>query len=497
MSDEYIPLGRTFHELSLKGGDSDEFDIGRLWYGKSLEWTALLAEHRVVILSEAGSGKTEEIRHATRTLRADGKQAFFLRLEHIADDFEIAFEEGSLAEFEQWLVSDHEGWVFLDSVDEARLREPQDFERAIRKIGMRLLTAFDRAHVVLTSRGTAWRPVTDLALCQRLLPFNQLRSGQEDGEQVEGVGNDIVFKIVALDDLNAEQIAAFARAKGVTDSKPFLNAIERADAWSMASRPDDLSELVAFWLANCKIGNRLELMQSSITRRLAERDQNRDSALPLSASDAFAGARTIAAVTTLAHSSTIRVPDGSQNANGLPIASILPSWNANKCAALLARPIFDEAVYGTVRFHHRTVREYLTAEWFKDLLDRETSRRRIEGLFFREQYGLQVIVPTMRPVLVWLVLLDEKVRERALAISPELIFEGGEPKALPLEARRRILREVCETMHSGVVRGTTTDYRAVQRFADRDIADDIKTLLAQYADNKEVKIGRASCRERV
>ena len=189
----------------------------------------------------------------------------------------------------------------------------------------------------------------------------------------------------------------------------------------------------------------------------------------------------------MAQASTIRVPDGSENTKGIAVAAVLPGWDSKKCAALLARPIFDEAVYQTVRFHHRTVREYLTAEWLKELLDRETSRRKIEYLLFREQYGQEVIVPTMRPVLVWLILLDDKIRERALAISPELIFEGGEPKALPFVIRQKILRDLCETLHAGVMRSSPSDYRAVQRFADKDIAADVKALFAKYAASDELQ----------
>ena len=255
----------------------------------------------------------------------------------------------------------------------------------------------------------------------------------------------------------------------------------------MAARPDDLSELVEYWNKNKRIGNRLELMQSSIARRLVERDQKRAEVLPLSKVDSQKGACSVAAATTLTQELTIRVPDGSENMKGIAIAAVLPGWDGKKCSALLARPIFDEAIYQTVRFHHRTVREYLTAEWLKGLLDRETSKRKIEALLFREQYGQEVIVPTMRPVLVWLLLLDDKIRERGLAISPELIFEGGEPKALPRTTRQKILRDVCETMLTGVTRSSTSDYRAVQRFADKDIVADVKELLAKYAGNNDVQ----------
>lgn len=484
----YIELDRTFHELSLKSQDSDEFDYHNLHFGKSLNWQDILTGYRTVILSEAGSGKTEEIRHAAQTLRKERKPAFFLRLEHVADDFDIAFEEGNLAEFEQWLSSDEDGWLFLDSVDEARLREPQDFERAVRRFGSRLSAVLQRAHIVITSRGSAWRPMTDLKLCKQQLRYvKPVSLNEEDPLTNANDEQDNSFRIVALDNLGELQVEKFARAKGISDPKPFLNAIERVDGWSMAARPDDLSELVEFWNKHKRIGNRLELMQSSILRRLAERSQNHEEAFPLSASDAMLGAQSVAAAATMAQESTISVPDGAENTKGISVAAVLPGWDGKKCAALLARPIFDEAIYQTVRFHHRTVREYLTAVWLKGLLDRETSRRKIEQLLFREQYGQIVIVPTMRPVLVWLILLDDKIRERALLISPELIFEGGEPKVLPLETRKKILRNVCETMRNGIARSSTSDYRAVQRFADKDITSEVKDLFAKYSSNEDLQ----------
>src|SRR4051812_28350324 len=118
----YIELHRTFHELSQsKEAESDE---GFYSTGVKLTWDSLLEEQRVVLLSEAGSGKTEEIRQATKRLRQLGKAAFFLRLEHVASDFDIAFEEGELAEFKSWLASTEPGWLLLDSVDESRLKDP-------------------------------------------------------------------------------------------------------------------------------------------------------------------------------------------------------------------------------------------------------------------------------------------------------------------------------------------------------------------------------------
>lgn len=62
----------------------------------------------MVLLAEAGAGKTEEIRHAATRWRDRGDHAFFLRLEHVADDLEAAFEVGDLDDFERWKNSQDE-----------------------------------------------------------------------------------------------------------------------------------------------------------------------------------------------------------------------------------------------------------------------------------------------------------------------------------------------------------------------------------------------------
>ena len=293
-------------------------------------------------------------------------------------------------------------------------------------------------------------------------------------------------KIVALDDLDKRQIETFTAAKGIKETQVFLHAIERADAWPFTARPQDLEELVEFWNDHQIIGSRLEIVQNSISRRLAERDQGRADARPLSAARTRDGARRVAAATTMTKEQNIRVPDGADNSKGIPVADILPDWDDREQATLLSRPIFDEAIYGAVRFHHRSVREFLTAEWLVELLKRETSRRKIDALLFRNQYGLDVVVPTLRPILPWLALLDDKILERLRKVAPEVLLEGGDPSKLPLEIRRSILRQVCQQLQNGHSTRTATDYAAVQRFAQQDLVADIKELIAQYSTNEEI-----------
>jgi len=244
--DEFVELERTFRDLSVdaKAGDDGELR-STLFGGEPIGWSQLLAEYRVVLLAEAGAGKTEEIRAAAKRLRHEGRSAFFLRIEHIAGHLEDAFEVGDAEEFRVWLASGEEGWLLLDSVDEARLGSPKDFELAVRTLSRRIRDAMQRAHIIITGRTTAWRPKTDLQLCRSVFPYDPqqvLVSSEEEGpgrQRKEGKDNAATkpFRIVALDDLGEAQIKRFLLARGVEDAAAFLHAVERADAWTFTTRP--------------------------------------------------------------------------------------------------------------------------------------------------------------------------------------------------------------------------------------------------------------------
>lgn len=489
----YIELQRTFRELLRNEEQGD--NAGALSPGTSkLTLPNLLNEFRVIILSEAGSGKTEEIRESARRLRAEGKAAFFLRLEHVFFDFDTAFEEGTLEEFQAWLTSSEQGWVLLDSIDESRIRSPQDFAVAMRKVSARLATAKQRTHLLITGRTPAWRPKSDLDLCSMLFPVAAWPTGapEEDvgtaGEHKKTITatGTTPFKIVALDDLSTQQVRHFAEEKGVGDTQLFLDAIERADAWSFTARPQDLDELTGFWLDNGTIGSRLELMANSISRRLKEPDQTRAEVLSLLAERALEGAQMIAATLMLTNQQTIQIPDGAKGFQGLKLDTLLVGWVDKDISTLLQRPLFTPDLYGTVRFHHRSVKEYLAAQWFHKLLNQEVSRRKVEDLFFREQYGLEVVVGSLRPLLPWLAMFDDRILSKVRRIAPEIVFEGGDPVQLPAEVRSSMLQQICVQLVNGASTRLLADFAAIQRFAAPDLTNTLCRLVEKYHSNDDI-----------
>lgn len=153
----------------------------------------------------------------------------------------------------------------------------------------------------------------------------------------------------------------------------------------------------------------------------------------------------------------------------------------------MQRPIFDKAIYGCVRFHHRSVREYLTAQWLHRLLLNEKSRREIESLFFKVLYGRTVLIPSMRPILSWLILFDDGILEKAAEIAPEICLEGGDPSALPKALRSHLLEKFCRHYANQTRWGFSFDISEVRRFADPELGETIKSLLKTYRHHEEIR----------
>jgi hypothetical protein len=503
----HIELDRTFWPL----GDGDEFDPdtlrARAAFGSNqLHWSDLLEMTRVVILAEGGTGKTHELQEIARSLRSEGKVAFFCRIEELAaTGFENALEEGNAEEFESWLGNQHAAWFFLDSVDEARLSDPQFFERAIRALARKLDGATSRARIFITARVSDWRATSDLQLVRDVLPPRDTRekvdppseerqAGRFAGDikgHPEGENRKDDVQVVQLVPLTTDQMRRFAAGRGMHDVEAFINAIKRTNSTIFAERPQDLLELIAYWNEHRKIGTLAAMIETNIGRKLLEPNLGRDDRRPLSQATALKGAMLLAAGQTFTRKNSIVLPDmpidPTRALQAIDARKLLPDWHAPDTRTLLGRALFDEATYGRVRFHHRSVREYLTAKWLWHLLESGKSRRAIEGLLFARRYGIDVVVPSMQPIAAWLALWDDRVRDRIFAIAPEILIEHGDPSHLPIETRSRLLRRFASLNDERDDSGASFDITSVQRLADPALAATVRDLLARYRGSEDVR----------
>ena len=101
MPDFSVALNRKFYPASEDTAESGDY-ASHMGYGlvKPTYWDAIFQKPRVVILAEAGAGKTYELENATKTLRSKGKPAFFIRLEFLKDGIEFSLDGTELGNFE-------------------------------------------------------------------------------------------------------------------------------------------------------------------------------------------------------------------------------------------------------------------------------------------------------------------------------------------------------------------------------------------------------------
>lgn len=489
MTDRPVPLERRFEPVSQDIDEVQQADyLEMLGYGKPIGWSQIDKRYRTVVLAAGGAGKTFELEARAKYLDAQGHYSFFIRIEDIGSDFETAFEIGDAAAFEKWRSSSGEAWFFLDSVDEAKLGHPRALEKALRAFGAKIADAQDRAHICISSRPYAWQPRTDLILVDKLLPYVAQKkepTGQDVDTSKDTVAEDAGLKVFQLKPLNIDQIRFFAECRSAPDLDGFVVAIERADVMDLAGRPFDLEGLIAKWKDDQALGGRLELFRHSIAARLREIRPAREVQQPLDLERAREGARLLAAAVLLTGEPGIYVPDESHEKPGIDAAELLSGCGDQKeIRTLLERPLFNDVLYGMVRFRHRDVRELLAAEWFDDLLEKG-HRRAVETLIFREQYGEGIITPRMRPILPWLILFDEEIRAKVLALEPEIAMEGGDAAGLPIGERRKLLHDVTERLVSGDGSRSVSDNSAIARIAQEDLADDALKLIEKYADHDD------------
>lgn len=503
-----VPLERAFvpvHEAYQKEDIALDELGSSLERGERKHWSDLLDEFRVVILANAGAGKTHELKAKAAQLFAEGKHAFFIRIEDIRGEFGTAIEVGSPGAFEAWLASSDEAWFFLDSVDELRLTEHRAFEDAMRAFATRIASGRQRAHVYISSRPYAWRSALDRAMIEELLPF----APQEEEE----VGDDNLpdadpgeYRLVDDDDgadapeqpdtlpgsqlrlyilapLDEADVRLFARHNGVTEVASFIDALNRGKLMQIARLPFDLQDLIQAWLADPEaLTSRLAVLDGSIKRQIAAVSEG---GAGLSPERALAAAQLLAFAVTMSGKPNIAL-QGTARETAIDPAILLPDWTAEQIRSLLTTGVFGDPIFDEVRFRHRETRELLAAGWISSQLARKGGRAQVEMQLFRQQFGEDILPPRIRVILPWLVLFDAEIRDRVLKAHPEIAVEGGDAAMLPPDIRRGMLTTMVEQILDPVSARHGLDNSEIARIAQSDLEAHVLSLIAAHEANDDV-----------
>lgn len=487
--ERYIDLKRCFIDY---GSSSDPEAAAQQSYidlaighDSNLYWEKLLESKYIVVLGEAGSGKSWEFNAQEKLLKSNNEHAFSLRLENLVDgDLPHALDASDEASYQEWHQSEKPATFFLDSVDEAKLKNHHALNNAlnnfVKSIGQH---SIPRVNIVISSRISEWRNSTDSAEVMRR--FNITNDNKNAN---------LTLKTVLLAPLNEIQLRQLAEAKGILDSNKFIAAVTHQSALQFASRPLDAELLIQYWQDNHRIGNRQELLEHSIPQKLTEREQRKPHAL-LSLTKARAGAETVAAAAILCKKFNILVADTDINneSEALNIKVLLPDWSAQEQNALLNLPIFDGATYGHIRFHHRTTTEYLCACWLQQRMHDQLPYPDLENILFMQVHDQWLVRPALLAVSTWLATLGEhlwnkRIRTFLLKHNPESFLQFGEPRNLITDDLKQLLHSLIAKYEGRqFVRLATENYQLLA-LAQPELADELASIIQDEAISDDIRI---------
>jgi len=510
----YIDLQRRFHDLTKAELENPELLalLSDREFGLPTCWADLLKYGRVLLIAEAGAGKTIEMREQAKRLVMEGKFAFFIPLESL--DRVPFLNLLSTAEdklFDAWKADGHAPvWFFLDAVDELKLTEGK-LDRALLGFSKAIDGHLDRTRVIISSRPNDWRADLDMATLNSRLPLPEKHPAEipppdelfmqtlrrEHAEPVKGQRKEqddpakaIAVRTVILLPLGKRQIRLFIERSGVRDASALVAEIRRQDAWTFARRPLDLSELISTWTSSGRLGTRAEQHKANIAAKLKD-DPNRPDRGVLTDAQAWLGAERLALALALTRTRTIRSPeqvlDVERSEGVLDPTTILRDWTEDARQALLRRSLFDPATYGRVRFHHRSVQEFLAARHLKLLREKGMSTRALFRLLFAERYGEEVVIPSMRAIAAWLALWDNAVLQELTRREPETLLSLGDPESLSLTARAKLVRAFTNAYRDGGWRGFDIPLDEMRRVAHPELASVIRELWGNGPTNPDVR----------
>ncbi len=494
-------IERTFQDIpegKISEADQHSYLVSLGWY-RGDTWEGLLRSKRILIVSEAGGGKTHECQSLCKQLFESGQAAFYLELASLAsNDLRDMLEPDHETRFDEWLVSQSEvATFFLDSFDELKLSKGS-FDLALKRLRKAIGGNLGRTRIVITTRPIPF----DEKLIRKLLPVPETSEYEANSEtfaqialhgtaglkKSDGESKAPDWRKVALIPLSDDQILAFAASEKVDNPKSLLDDLKKRNAEEFARRPQDLIELCADWRIAKRIRNHREQVKANIRIKLKPRDDRAEPA-DLSVDKATKGASRLALAMIFMRRFTIRhsaEADQGIDEAAIDPTSILPDWTEAEQKALLERPLFGFASYGRVRFHHRSVMEYLAADRLHFLQSKGMPSRALRRLLFAETRGKIVARPSKRPVAAWLALDNEMVFETLRDHEPGVLLEEGDPESLSLQKRCEALRKFVRRYGHGGWRGLNIPAIQVNRFSSPDLAETINGLWEEGIDNTEV-----------
>jgi hypothetical protein len=466
----YVPLHRIFGEVD----EEPSTGLSRRMFGAPVggTWDKLVPiepppreRSALIVLSPSGAGKTTELDARANGLREAGVAAFCARATDVALSGAID-AVANADELRAWLASASRAVFFIDAVDEARL-EGHDLERVLRRFAHDIDPATKSVQLVLSSRNDVWSAddvrhvVRELALPAEEPPVRMVR----------------------LEPLSEEDLRCFAAARGIDDTKAFIDAV-RADELEQLFdwRPPDAELLVEYWKQNARFGSWSEMLTAFIEASV--RNENKRHALQqqFTSEEARSALGRLGAATVFGKRPIIAI-SGDRRQLKVSAERLFADRQPAFTSKLLAMGIFSQKGSDSVQLPQGAPSHFLAASWLSERAKRGLDPREIERALLIDPFGSgHTRVPRSRsPVLGWVAGRMPSLRKRLLKELPHVVLFEGDPSALSTGECIEALQGVLAAIRQGQDEPNPT-LGTLRQISKHGIAEDIARLLVEFAD---------------
>lgn len=385
----------------------------------------------LVLIGEPGLGKSTamkaEHRSISETLGPEDR-ALLVELGFTRVASELREAVFGSDEFRDWLEGEGQLFLFLDSLDEARLR--------IEHVAKLLLKGLEdvpygRLVVRLSCRSADRHPTLESELRQRF---------GGDG-----------FEVRELAPLTRSAVAGAARAQGL-DPDVLLAELAAKELQPLAMVPESLKFLIGVTKESGRLPERrVEAFEQGLRLLAQEPDEDRRDGVTagrLSASERLAICARVAAALTLSGRSAVRVDQGPTGPDEASLAELTGGREIDGHVAVERRIDVDEAALkealgsailtaaggqGRLAFAQASYGEFLTARW---LADGGLSNEQRRALLFST--AEERVVPQLHEVATWLASLSTEFHQELLDRDP-LVLMRAEPGGLDEGEKARVI----------------------------------------------------------
>jgi hypothetical protein len=398
----------------------------------------------LVLLGEAGLGKTVEVR------RLAGTNSQVLDLGQTNDEQILERELTS-----RLLAVDPSSALVLDALDEALVGIPKASEVILRCLRS---TKGPIPRIVLTCRTGAWPVVF--------------------GAQLASLVGDAGKSEYELCMLTRNDASIAAEAEGL-NSNAFIQAIADAGVEPLAASPTTLNLLIKLFGKNSLPQTRAALYESALLKlceqpaERRERSEPREGSRVITPADMLATATRIAAMTVLSGRSQIsalglgEADDGSMHfsefAGGHERIGDGHGQKVEITEQLVRETLkhtglFSARAASTFGFAHKSYAEFLTARF---IARAKLHPLQLASLLFTDGISGRRVIPQLSETAGWLADLDPTFRRELIVKEPGVLLHS-DLRAWPSEVKRDLI----ESLLGMIRRGELTDLDAVARKAD-------------------------------